>query len=673
VDVATRRIVRNIPVGLAPFALALSKKHRSLFVSNRGGRRPANNDFRGPSGGSYVVTDPTTGATTSGTLSVIDLETLAVRDIAIGLAPSGLALSPDEALLVVANGHSDSVSLVDTSTLAVSELKIPSWPDAATGSQPIGAAFSPDGKLLYVACAGTNSIAVFSAEAAKKWTLVGAVPTGWFPSAIAIDQNGGLCIVTIKGVGNTAYKPGIFSSTQYEGSLVRIPAPTGAQLAAGTREVIAANTPKFEPAGGVSTLRSLGIQYVFLIIKENRTYDQVLGDLVKGNGDPKLVHYGREITPNTHALAEQYVLLDNFYAGGAVSFDGHHWLMQGFVSDYVERALSGPRGYAYNMTDAMTISPTGFFWQHATQSVSVLIRGEFSLPARWDPTGKKTLSIEPEDLLTWDQYWRLYREGTWRNAVGSRSGVPALEKLVDPRYPNDCLVMPDQMRADVFLDELAEAERTGIMPNLNVFTLPMNHTMGTRPGSPTPRAMVADNDLALGRMVEGISKSRFWPKSLILVVEDDASDGLDHVDGHRTVALAIGPHIRRGVVDSNHYNQASMIRTIQEIFHIPPRTRFLRSARAMTSVFTAAKDLTPYQCVASKVPIDEMNPPLKALAGRRLWAARSSLAMNWSHVDEAPPSILNRILWWDRMGYDVPYPRLERYRRMPQRGSRAPK
>jgi hypothetical protein len=198
------------------------------------------------------------------------------------------------------------------------------------------------------------------------------------------------------------------------------------------------------------------------------------------------------------------------------------------------------------------------------------------------------------------------------------------------------------------------------MPNLNILTLATDHTNGTRPGGPSPRAMVADDDLALGRIVEGISKSRFWARSLILVVEDDAQDGVDHVDGHRTVALAIGPFIRRNAVDSNNYNHTSMIRTIQDIFRIPPRTRFLKSARPMTSVFTAQADLTPYRHLDNKVSLDETNPPLHALAGRRLWAARQSLAMNFKDLDAAPADTLNRILWWDAKGWNTPYPKLAR-------------
>ena len=657
IDAQSRRLIREIEVGMAPFGVVVSHRHNKVFVSNRGGRRPAPGDTLAPTSGSQVASDPITGATSSGTLSVMDAETLAVREIAVGLAPSGLALSPDEQTLAVANGHSDSISLVDTRSLARTDVKIPSFPDGAIGSQPIAVVFAPDGKRVYVACGGNNAIAIVTG-AGKQWKVAGAVPTAWFPSALAADREGALRIVSIKGVGNTADKKGTFNSRQYEGSLERIPAPAPAQISAGTREVQAANSPRFEPAGGVGNLASLGIQHVFFIIKENRTYDQVFGDLPKGNGDPKLVMYGREITPNHHALAEGYVLLDNFHTGGAISFDGHHWLMQGFVSDYVERAFAAsPRGYAWNMSDALTVSPAGFFWQNAGRPLDVRIYGEFCLPARWDPVKRRALDMTEGDLKSWSEYWKLYKEGQWQTAVGSRSGVPALQKYISPRYPNNSTAIPDQIRAEEYLREFAEREKSGQLPQLSVLTLNNDHTNGTRPGSPTPRAMVADNDLALGRIVEAISKSRFWAKSLILVVEDDAQDGLDHVDGHRTVALAIGPYIRRKAVDSNHYNFSSMLRTIQEIFRIPPRTRFLKSARAMTSVFTAQAEVAPYQCLPAKVALDEMNPPLKALNGRKLWAARQSLAMNWSEPDDIPQAVLNRILWWDSKGYDRPYPK----------------
>ncbi|MBZ5585325.1 MAG: hypothetical protein LAQ30_24610 [Acidobacteriia bacterium] len=508
-----------------------------------------------------------------------------------------------------------------------------------------------------MACGGNNAIAVLH-PAGKTWKVEGAVPTAWFPSALALDGEGALRVLNIKGVGNTANNRGTFNSRQYEGSLERIPAVTPIQVAAGTREVKAANSPVYEPAGGVANLSSLGIQHVFLIIKENRTYDQVLGDIGKGNSDPKLCMYGRDVTPNHHALAEKYVVLDNFYTGGAISFDGHQWLMQAFVSDYVERAFAAsPRGYAYNMADSMVVAPTGFFWQGGTRPLGVRLYGEIQLGARWNPDTQSAADINENQELTWSQYWQAYKENRWQRMVGSRAAVPALQPYSSRRYPNSTLSIPDQIRAEEFLREFAEREKSGDFPNLSLISLNQDHTNGTRPGSPTPKAMVADDDLALGRIVEAISKSRIWSKSLILVTEDDAQDGVDHVDGHRTLALAIGPLIRRNAVDSNNYNHTSLIRTIQEIFRIPPRTRFVKAARPMTSIFTAQANPEPYECLTPRQAIDEMNPPLRALSGRRLWAARESLAMNFKDIDDAPQDTLNRVLWWDAKGYDTPFPR----------------
>jgi YVTN family beta-propeller protein len=656
-DAETKQMLKEIPVGVAPFAVAYSKLHHAVYVTNRGGRRAKASETTAPSSGTDVLTDPVTGATISGTINVIDIQNDSNKEINVGRAPSGLALSNDESILAVANGHSDSVSLLDTKTLQVTEVKIPAYPAGVTGSQPIALAWTGDGQTLYVACGGTNALASVQ-RSGSKWRVAGSIPAGWFPTSITVMDDGSLRVVNLKGTGNTANGRGSFISTAYEGSLVRIPALDKGRLAVATREVIAENSPKLEPAGGVANVVSLGIQHVLLIVKENRTYDQLLGDMKQGNGDPSLTTFGREVTPNHHALAEDYVLLDNFHTGGAISFDGHQWLMQSFVSDYTERAFAAsPRGYAWNMADALTVAPTGFFWQGAPKPPSVRIYGEFCVAARWDASSKSVVDINEADLRQWSEYWKMYKAGTLKDVVASRSGVPALQKLIDERYPFNDTSITDQIRADEFLRELGTFEQSGAMPQLSVLTLTSDHTNGTRPGSPTPRAMVADDDYALGRIVEGVTKSRFWASTLILVVEDDAQNGLDHVDGHRTVALAIGPHIKRGAVDSNFYNHSSMIRTIQDIFRVPPQTRFVAAARPMGSIFTPIANPKGYTALKANIAFDEMNPPLKALNGRQLQAAKQSLAMNWHDPDDVPSDVLNRILWWDSKGYDKEYPK----------------
>jgi len=655
IDTQTRAIREEIPTGLAPFGVVIAGDR--VFVTNRAGRRPEGAEASAPSSGTMVLADPVTGSTRSGSVTVLEMKTGKVRDVPVGLAPSQMAVNPAGDLVAVANGHSDSVSVLRTATLERTDVKVPTYPDAALGSQPIGLAFSTDGKRLYVACGGNNAIAVLE-PSGKQWKVTGAIPTAWFPTSIAVQNDGSLRVLNLKGVGNTQRKDGTFSSLVYEGSLERIPAPLPAQIHAGTREVRAANRPMLEPAGGIANLPSLGIAHVFLIIKENRTYDQVFGDMGKGNGDPKLTMYGREITPNHHALAEKYVLLDNFYTGGAISFDGHQWLMQGFVSDYVERAFAAaPRGYTYNMADALVVAPTGFFWQAAPKPLSLRIYGECQLAARWDPATRNSVDLNESDDLSWSAYWEAYKGGHWQSMVGARSGVPALAPYASKRYPYPTLSINDQIRAEEFIREFGEREKDGTIPQLSILSLNSDHTNGTRPGSPTPRAMVADDDLALGRIVERISQSPIWKDSLILVTEDDAQNGVDHVDGRRTLALAIGPHVRRDAVDSNHYNHTGMIRTIQEIFRIPQRTRAYEAARPMTSIFTATANVEPYRHIEPNVRLDEMNPPLKALNGRQLWGAKESLAMNFKDLDDVPYDTLNRILWWDAKGWNTSYPK----------------
>jgi YVTN family beta-propeller protein len=347
IDSDRRQVLREIPVGMAPFGVAVAEKAGRVFVSNRGGRRPKPGETTAPSSGSQILTDPVSGSSATGTVSVIDVADFSVREIPVGLAPSQLAVSPDGATVTVANAHGDSITLIDAASLATSEVKIPAWPESTFGSQPIGVAFSPDGQRIYVTCAGDNAIAVLVKEGAR-WKIAGAVPSAWFPSAVVLDMDGALHVATIKGMGDTAMPDGSHKSTRWEGTLETMPAPTLAQIAAGTREVRALNQPKFEPTGGIANLASLGIEHVIFLIKENRTYDQVFGDMQKGNSDPRFLQYGRDITPNAHALAEKYVLLDNFYTSGAISFDGHQWLMMAFVSDYTERSYAAyPRGYAW--------------------------------------------------------------------------------------------------------------------------------------------------------------------------------------------------------------------------------------------------------------------------------------------------------------------------------------
>ncbi len=652
VDAATKTIATRWATELAPFSLALNAGGDTLYVSNRGGGARAGAK-QALSGAVALPTDDA-GSVLAGTVQVFQTVSGQAKSVAVGLAPAGIALSPDGGTLVVTNAHADTLSTIDTKTLAVATVTI----DAGSrlpGLLPNSVAFRGDGQRVYVACGGDNAVAVLAREKAG-WTLAGKIPTGWFPTAVRVDGKETIHVASVKGTGDDEQEPGRHNSRVFEGSLSSIPDPAPAQLKAGLREAELAARPRFTANGGVKDLAKLGIQHVFFLIKENRTYDQVFSDIPKGNRDEKLLMYGREVTPNHHALAEKYVLMDNFYSGGAISFEGHQWLMMGFVSDHTERALqAAPRGYAWNMGDSLTVSPAGFFWQDQRRPISVRLLGPVSEPATPGPDGLMR-DINETQMLKWAEYWKHYQQGTWKDVVGSRCVVPALRPIFDEKFPPSSMKVPDQIRAAAFAERMDAWEKSGTTPNLTIVTMTSDHTEGRNPNAPRPRSMVADNDLALGKIVEKISKSKVWGKSLILVVEDDAQDGVDHVSGRRTLALAIGPHIRREALDSNYYTHLNMVRTMQDIFGLQPRTRFLANARAMNSVFTAEAKLDTYTAIVPAVKLDDMNPPASALNGREKWATLASAKMNWDDIDDVPSDVLNRILWWDAKGFDKPYP-----------------
>lgn len=651
VDPEEKKIVARWAANLAPFALALDSSNETLYVSNRGGA--ANPTAKQAASGKVDLPTNDAGSVLAGTIQAFDVKTGEARVYAAGLAPAGLALSPDGSTVAATNAHSDTISVLDTKSKTIAQVAIDSG-SKLPGLLPNSAAFSPDSRRLYVACGGDNSVAVFRRDKSN-WKLEGKFPTGWFPTAIQVDGQNRVHIASVKGTGNDEQAPGKHNSLVYEGALSSVPAPGAAQLKAGTREVELAARPRFTPHGGVADLTKLGIRHVFLLIKENRTYDQVFSDIPRGNRDASLLMYGREVTPNHHALAEKYVLLDNYYSSGAISFEGHQWLLMGFVSDHVERALqAAPRGYAWNMGDSLTVSPAGFFWQDQRKPLSVRLLGPVSEPAMPGPDGLMR-DIDATGMLTWSEYWEHYKKNTWREVIGARCVVPALRPIFDERFPPSSMRIPDQIRASAFAERMDGWEKTEA-PNLTIVTLTSDHTEGRNPRAPRPRSMVADNDWAMGRIVERISKSRFWANSLILVVEDDAQNGVDHVSGRRTLALAIGPHIRRDALDSNYYTHINLVRTIQDVFALRPQTRFLANARAMNSVFTNEAELSPYKAIEPEIPLDDMNPALTAVRGRERWAAVTSAAMNWEDVDDVPSEVLNRILWWDARGFETPYP-----------------
>ncbi len=627
VHLPTRQVER-VAVGSYPYTVAVTGS--KAYVSNWGGRRPGPGDTT--DGVFPVVVDPRTGIPQSGTVSVVDLATRrVVREIETGLHPSALALRGDR--LYVANANSDSVSVIDTSTdRVVATLAARITPKAPLGSAPNALAISRDGHTLYVANGADNAVAIVDTVSGK---TKGFVPAGWYPTAVALSLNEKDLLIA-SGYGLGSLPP---SYTNRKGLVTVVPVPAQQQLAAWTKSVRADDQGELHRGlkGKIAPIR-----HVFYVIKENRTYDQIFGDLPQGNGDPKLVHFGREVTPNHHKLAEQYVLLDNFYTPADQSALGHRWCTQGYASDWVHKYSNGR-----NDQNPMLFAPNDFLWD-AAKVHGVTVRSY----------GERGLNTIAPAKATWSDIYADWKNGTHHVTITPRAQIVGLRDVYSPNVPAYGLMVPDQVRVDRFLTEFRDFEKNGNLPRLNVILLPQDHTSGTSPGYPTPRAMVADNDLALGRLVEAISKSRYWKDSVIFVTEDDAQSGLDHVDGHRTIGMAIGPWIKRKVIDSTFYTTIHLYRTIQHLLGLPPQNQFDLAAEPMFPVFASQPDLTPYQAEPNRIPLDEMNPPLKGLHGPEKEAAEASLRMDFTEPDEAPADLLDRVIWHSVKGWSTPYPRV---------------
>jgi hypothetical protein len=554
-------------------------------------------------------------------------------------------------------------------------------------------------------------------------TLLGLIPTAWYPSALSLSADGKrLAVGALLGEGSGWQISGAALATrkrQYESMHVELPArarryvhayqgtvnvldvPTPTALASFTAAVAQNNRLTLASAAPASDLAprpgveprviperagepSL-IEHVVYIIKENRTYDQLFGDLGKGNGDPSLVMYGERITPNQRRLAREFVLLDNFYATGGNSGDGHQWVTQANETEYTLWPGYAGRSYPFGGDDPIAVARGGFIWDEALRRhKTVQLFGEYvgyGYPP--NPTPQEIAKVRrakieegatrPEDVKggvnaelkarIGDELqrkvaaWRAGADfsGRWHNVAPN----DALNAIMVHDYPAwGFEEIPDVVRAQVFTAHLKRWEAAGAMPNLSIVHLPSDHTEGTVPFRPTPRASVADNDWALGLIVDALSRSQFWSKTAIFVVEDDAQNGVDHVDGHRTVALAISPYTRRGAVDSTFYAQQSMLKTIELILGLSPLSIFDLTATEMRASFQDAPNLSPYAAVEPAQSIVELNPSANSLPTPARQGALASARMRFDVVDAAPSDALNRILWHDARGWSTPYPRL---------------
>jgi YVTN family beta-propeller protein len=590
---------------------------------------------------------------------VIDPEQLRVlKKIGVGEHPNQMVLHPRDGRLFVVCASSNCVSVIDTRRGHVTEtISTSLFPKAPAGSTPCALALTPDGQTLFVANADNNCVAVIDVEENRKSEVRGFIPTGWYPTAVAVTPDGKNLLVgvgkglqskpnpidsekPVKGRGGIPFP---YIGTIMTGALSVVPVPDEAKLKEYTamvyrncpysdQQLTAAPHPE-RTAVPTRVGDPSPIKYVIYIIKENRTYDQVFGDLAdgkspKGNGDPSLCMFPRKVTPNHHKLALEYVLLDNLYCNGQVSRDGHPWSTMAYHTDYIARdwhlTYSRRKGVADDDEGNLQNGPSGYLWDACKRAgLSYRSYGEY---------GKRVS----------DGMGGLKMEGSVPGLVGHMCPDYAVAKK--PGVP-----MRDPDNVAVFIREYDEFVKNNDMPRFIVMSLGEDHTAGTRPGAFTPQACVASNDLALGRLVDHVSHGPLWKETAIFVIEDDAQNGPDHVDAHRTVGLVISPYTRRGFVDSTQYATVSMIRTIELILGLPPLSQYDAAARPMFNSFTDRPETTPYTHVPAEIDLNTKND-------RLAYGAARSEKMDFSDYDKVDDFELNEILWHAVMGKDAPEP-----------------
>jgi YVTN family beta-propeller protein len=708
IDTATSKLVQVIHVGNAPRQVVLAGSN--AFVSNEGGRPARPGDFTNNSAGTNIVANRVTGAATTGTVSEVNLVTgRQVKEIPVGLEPTAEYLAPDGTLMV-ANSNDDTFSLISTKTgTVVQTVNVNPLPGSTVGSYPNAITMPGPGTIL-VSIGRDNALAVYGYSGPRTPVRYeGLLPTDFYPVGVQDDPAIGKIVVTNdKGIGargpdksvseGPGTAPGAESVTNHNtysdtGSFTEFAMPSLAALGAYTHQVfvnnawdkLLASTPlKNCQAAPAALPARLGcpspIKHVFLIIRENRTYDQVLGDDAKGNGDPALAQFGATITPNAHKLASTYGLFDNFYDEGTLSADGHNWLMQADANDYIEREFGAfYRSYPAQGGDALAYQRDGFLW-NAAEAAGQTVRayGEYN-----------NFLTQPNPVPSWSDYYQdaLILEGKASgtlpvpiSATTTYADIPSLNAIDDHAYPAFNLGIPDQYRTDIWDQSFAQSVKTGQLPNLNLIWMPDDHTAGVGTGDPNPVAEVADNDLAVGRIIDTISHSRFWKSSAVFVVEDDTQNGVDHVDGHRGPLLVASPYAGRGIVGNSYYSQLSVVKTIEQILGIAPMNQEDRAAVPMTTAFTSRPDFAPYDVVPNQIPLTQgltassspsaapsFTPASPASAG--IPAAERAVYEQWvvwsrngrfngpgAIQDWANPAQLNRLDWYSAHDWTVPYP-----------------
>ena len=728
ISTVTNTLITQIPVGNAPRQVALADNGTVVYVSNEGGRPATPGEYTNLSDGTPIVANAKTGGAITGTVSVVkltnDTSGSEQQEIPVGLEPT--ALYQDGSALFVANSNDDSLSVIDEDTNRVAQtVRTNPVPGAQVGSYANAISMSDPYHVL-VSIGRDNAIAVYRYGGLyRPLHFDGLIPTDWYPVQVQPDPAIGKIVVTNdKGIG--AQGPESTISEHYDtnpatghntyddtGSVTTFAMPTDGQIPQNTQTVFTDDdwdqirpinqgnydtVPKVIPArlGGDSP-----IKHVVVIVKENRTFDQVLGDITSvdgqtSNGDAADAQFGAGVTPNFHALAYRFGDLDNFYDEGTLSADGHNWIVQAEANDYVEKEFGAfYRSYPSQGGDALAYQRDGFLWNAAekaglsVQNFGEYIHDPFSLAA---------------NAPVWNQW---YAESQWLENgktgtepisnpcqwVRAQADIPSLQAITEPCFPNFQLSIPDQYRVDEWLPTFKQQERSRSMPNLTFMWLMTDHTGATGVGAgsksvPYPVAQVADNDLAVGRVVDAISHSRFWKSTAIFIVEDDTQAGVDHVDGHRGPAFVISPYSRPGV-DDDYYTQLDMVKTIEQILGIRPMNQEDLAAEPMYDAFTdhpSRSAFAPYDAQPNEIPLTLGAPgypatlssapagstPAERQAFRaqgvvpadmesiyqawQAWSAQQAAQHHFDGPDRVNPEQMNRYDWYSAHGWRVAYP-----------------
>ena len=734
----------EIRVGNVPHSVVISPDGKTAYVSNEAGRIANENDFQQYSNGTPVVAKFPTGSTADGTISVVDLASFKVTDsIKTGLHPTGMAFWGK--YLLVANTYSDTITAIDTTTRQVVEtfnlslpIAVPGKKEAAYGAAPVSIAVDPTNNIAYIACYNANAVAVVSLL--NGGSVLGAIPVGYGPSSVAFDAaDKVLLVANDKGIGTTGFAVappptstaensygtygGVtsFNTHQDLGTVSLVPLTDPGALAAGTQQVAQNNhwdlqEAIFSAGGGSKKAAPLAIpekigspskiKHVFVIIRENRTYDQILGDVAEGNGEASLAVYGDNptfgpVTPNAHALVQRFPLFDNFYDPSRQSADGHNWIVQAMApySDDIQ-SPDWLRDYPSNGGDAIAYQKVGHLWDVAVKKgVTFKNFGEYiEYNTFLSPTG----SVNEPQWIDFYNDTLAYESGAESqlynvNTVASHSPLPNLINNTVQNYPQFDLGIPDQFRFDIWEQEFKKDVSGGAVPQLEFMWISSDHTGGP----PTGPAMQADNDLALGRYVDAISHSSIWSSSAIFVEEDDAQNGVDHVDGHRSPGYIFSPYVQQRVnadgsgagvtEDSTFYTQVNMTRTIEQILGLPPMNQFDLTVSPMSEIFIdnpPAENFLPWTHVANGIPLNQgvKQTPTQPIPAPKTMAATEpavspapqasadvspatrALRTGWMKKKEqvfagkqhAPDSedsdTVNHLNWYEATNYKVPYP-----------------